>query len=76
MRRFYFLMCVIGTVIPGAFFGAFFAANGLDAASIIGSQFSFVSEIGRQAQAKGLNPITAQAAAAAMWENFLKGQGK
>ena len=53
-----------------------FAANGLDAASIIGSQFSFVSEIGRQAQAKGLNPITAQAAAAAMWENFLKGQGK
>lgn len=53
-----------------------FASQGLDAASIIGSQFSFVSEIGRQAQARGLNPITAQAAAAAMWENFLKGQGK
>ena len=53
-----------------------FAANGLDAASIIGSQFSFVSEIGRQAQAKGLNPIVAQAAAAAVWQNLLKGQAK
>lgn len=51
-----------------------FAANGLDAAQIIGSQFSFVSEIGRQAQAKGLNPTLAQAAAAAVWQNLLKGK--
>lgn len=30
IRRFYLLMCVIGTVIPWAFFGSFFASNGLD----------------------------------------------
>ena len=53
-----------------------FASQGMDAASIIGSQFTFVSEIGRQAQARGLNPVTAQAAAAAVWQNLLKGQAK
>lgn len=53
-----------------------FASQGLDAASIIGSQFTFVSEIGKQAQARGLNPVTAQAAAAAVWQNLLKGQAK
>lgn len=53
-----------------------FASQGLDAASIIGSQFSYVSEIGRQAEAKGLNPVVAQAAASAVWQNYLKGQGK
>ena len=40
MRRFYFLMCVIGTVIPGAFFGAFFAANGLDIILFLKSLFA------------------------------------
>lgn len=30
LRAFYLIMCVIGTVIPWAFFGSFFAANGFD----------------------------------------------
>lgn len=39
MRSFYMAMAVLGTVIPWAFFGSFFAANGVDIPLFIGGLF-------------------------------------
>lgn len=40
MRLFYLAMCVIGTVVPWAFFGGFFAAHGLDLPLFLRSVFA------------------------------------
>jgi len=46
-----------------------FSANGLDAAALAGNQFQFIQEVRRNAEAKGLDPILAQNAAASYWQN-------
>lgn len=40
MRGFYLVMAVIGTLVPWAFFGSFFAANGLDVPSFLAGLFA------------------------------------
>ena len=40
LRRFYLLMCVLGTVIPWLFFAGFFARNGLDIPMFVMGLFS------------------------------------
>lgn len=50
---------------------ASFAANGVDAAPLVGNQFAFVQQIAQEARNKGLDPLVAQAAAASYWQNIL-----
>ena len=40
LRRFYLVMCVLGTVIPWIFFANFFAKNGLDIPLFVMGLFS------------------------------------
>jgi hypothetical protein len=40
LRAFYLFICVIGTVIPWAFFGSFFATNGLDVPMFVRGLFA------------------------------------
>nr|WP_321483208.1 DUF2834 domain-containing protein [uncultured Cohaesibacter sp.] len=40
LRRFYLVMCVLGTVIPWIFFTSFFAKNGLDIPLFVRGLFS------------------------------------
>jgi len=40
MRGFYMIMAVIGTMVPWAFFGSFFAANGLDLPGFLAGLFA------------------------------------
>lgn len=39
MRSFYLAMAVVGTIVPWAFFGSFFAANGLDMPGFVSGLF-------------------------------------
>jgi hypothetical protein len=48
-----------------------FAANGIDAAPLVGNQFAFVQQIAQEARNRNLDPLVAQAAAAAYWQNIL-----
>jgi hypothetical protein len=47
------------------------AASGEDPAALAGNMFQFVDYIKRAAQAKGMDPLVAQAAASSFWSNFL-----
>ncbi|WP_424832680.1 DUF2834 domain-containing protein [Ruegeria sp.] len=40
IRQFYFLMCVVGTIVPWIFFGSFFAENGLNVGLFLSSLFA------------------------------------
>ena len=46
------------------------SANGADSAALAGNQFNFIQYVRQNAQAKGLDPILAQSAAASYWQNI------
>lgn len=46
------------------------SATGQDAAALAGNQFQFIQYVRQVAQSKGLDPILAQSAAAAYWQNI------
>ena len=47
-----------------------FSANGIDAGALAGNQFSFIQAIRNEANRRGMDPLVAQAAAAAYWQNI------
>lgn len=53
---------------------ASFDSRNLDTAYVLSNQFEFVSKVGQILAEKGLNPVTAQSAAAAYWSNLIKGK--
>lgn len=53
---------------------ASFDSRDLDTAYVLSNQFEFVSKVGQILAEKGLNPVTAQSAAAAYWSNLIKGK--